>query len=168
MNRHVVAQALLFALISVVAIGYGIRYIGEDADVARGFRVVAHVDDARAKGATVLTGTSGATLGLALGLMANGPLGFAPYVLAGAALDLAVARDLLHRHRWLIIPLAGAVHLLALIVPVQKALSVGVAASALAYGLWPVVVSHLVFGLTAGTIAYTGVRLAEHRRRHGA
>ena len=50
MNRHIVAQVVLFALISVVAIGYGIAYIREDADVARGFRVVAGVEDARGVG----------------------------------------------------------------------------------------------------------------------
>jgi len=49
-NRHIVAQVVLFALISVVAIGYGIAYIREDADVARGFRVVAGVEDARGVG----------------------------------------------------------------------------------------------------------------------
>lgn len=63
MNRHVVAQALLFALISVVAIGYGIRYIGEDADVARGFRVVAHVEDARGVGPGVRVTYRGVDIG---------------------------------------------------------------------------------------------------------
>ena len=63
MNRHVVAQALLFALISVVAIGYGIRYIGEDADVARGFQVVAHVEDARGVGPGVRVTYRGVDVG---------------------------------------------------------------------------------------------------------
>ncbi|MDV8000016.1 MlaD family protein [Rhodococcus sp. IEGM 1408] len=63
MNRHVVAQALLFALISVVAIGYGIRYIGEDADVARGFGVVAHVEDARGVGPGVRVTYRGVDIG---------------------------------------------------------------------------------------------------------
>lgn len=63
MNRHVVVQALLFALISVVAIGYGIRYIGEDADVASGFRVVAHVEDARGVGPGVRVTYRGVDVG---------------------------------------------------------------------------------------------------------
>src|SRR5699024_5520631 len=37
-------------LISVVAIAYGFRYIAGDADVARGYEVVAHVEDARGLG----------------------------------------------------------------------------------------------------------------------
>lgn len=64
MNRHVAAQALLFALISVVAIGFGIRYVGQDADVARGFRVVAHVEDARGLGPGVRVTYRGADVGV--------------------------------------------------------------------------------------------------------
>lgn len=63
MNRHIVTQALLFAFISVVAIGYGIRYIGEDADVASGFRVVAHVEDARGLGPGVRVTYRGVDVG---------------------------------------------------------------------------------------------------------
>lgn len=75
MNRHVVAQALLFALISVVAIGYGIRYIGEDADVARGFRVVAHVDDARGVGPGVRVTYRGVDVGEVQEAVLDGPGG---------------------------------------------------------------------------------------------
>lgn len=75
MTRHVVAQALLFALISVVAIAYGIRYIGEDADVARGFRVVADVDDARGVGPGVRVTYRGVDVGEVQETVLHGPGG---------------------------------------------------------------------------------------------
>ena len=50
MNRHILVQVVLFAVISVVAIGFGIRYIAEDADIARGYRLVADIEDARGVG----------------------------------------------------------------------------------------------------------------------
>lgn len=82
MNRHVVAQALLFALISVVAIGYGIRYIGEDADVTRGFRVVAHVEDARGIGPGVRVTYRGVDIGEVRGAELDGA--------GGVRLDLRI------------------------------------------------------------------------------
>ena len=114
-------------------------------------------------GAATLSGALGATTGLALGLLANGPLGFISYVLAGMALDLVAARGGLRLRRWLIIPAAGLVHLLALVVPVSKALAVGVAASALVHGMWTVALLHLCFGLAAGAIAYGATMLAAPR-----
>lgn len=64
MNRHVAAQAVLFAIISVVAIAFGVRYIAEDADVSRGFRVVAHMDDARGLGPGVRVTYRGVDVGV--------------------------------------------------------------------------------------------------------
>lgn len=72
MNRHVLAQALLFGLISVIAIGYGIRYIGEDADVARGFDVIAHVEDARGVGPGVRVTYRGVDVGEVSGAELDG------------------------------------------------------------------------------------------------
>lgn len=63
MSRHVWVQVVLFALISAVGIGYGIQYIGRDADVARGFRVVAHVEDARGIGPGVRVTYRGVDVG---------------------------------------------------------------------------------------------------------
>ena len=64
MNRHVAAQAVLFAIISVVAIAFGVRYIAEDADVSRGFRVVAHMEDARGLGPGVRVTYRGVDVGV--------------------------------------------------------------------------------------------------------
>ena len=64
MNRHVAAQAILFAIISVVAIAFGVRYIAEDADVSRGFRVVAHMEDARGLGPGVRVTYRGVDVGV--------------------------------------------------------------------------------------------------------
>ena len=64
MNRHVAAQAVLFAIISIVAIAFGIRYIAADADVARGFRVVAHMEDARGLGPGVRVTYRGVDVGV--------------------------------------------------------------------------------------------------------
>lgn len=64
MNRHVAAQAVLFAIISVVAIAFGIRYIAEDADVSRGFRIVANMDDARGLGPGVRVTYRGVDVGV--------------------------------------------------------------------------------------------------------
>ena len=75
MNRGVISQALVFAFISVVAIGYGIRYIGEDADVARGFSVVAHVDDARGVGPGVRVTYRGVDVGEVREAVLDGPGG---------------------------------------------------------------------------------------------
>lgn len=63
MSRPVWIQIILFAVISVVAIGFGMRYIGQDADVARGFRVVAHVSDARGIGPGVRVTYRGVDVG---------------------------------------------------------------------------------------------------------
>lgn len=82
MNRHIVAQALLFALISVVAIGYGIRYIGQDADVSRGFRVMAQVEDARGVGPGVRVTYRGADVGVVRGAELDG--------VGGVRLDLRI------------------------------------------------------------------------------
>ncbi|HJC29436.1 MAG TPA: MCE family protein [Candidatus Dietzia intestinipullorum] len=73
MNRHVLAQVLLFALISVVAIAYGFRYIAGDADVARGYEVVAHVEDARGLGPGVRVTYRGADVGEIRGVSLDGP-----------------------------------------------------------------------------------------------
>jgi phospholipid/cholesterol/gamma-HCH transport system substrate-binding protein len=62
-NRLVVIQALVFALISVVAIGYGIRYVREDADVAGGYVVVADVENARGLGPGVRVTYRGVDIG---------------------------------------------------------------------------------------------------------
>lgn len=64
MNRHVAAQVVLFAIISVVAITYGVRYISEDADVSRGFWVVANMDDARGLGPGVRVTYRGVDVGM--------------------------------------------------------------------------------------------------------
>ena len=64
MNRHVAMQVVLFAIISVVAIGFGIRYIAEDADVARGFKVMAHLEDARGLGPGVRVTYRGVDVGV--------------------------------------------------------------------------------------------------------
>lgn len=63
MSRPVIAQALVFALISVVAIGYAVRYIGEDSGVARGYRVVANMEDARGVGPGVRVTYRGVDIG---------------------------------------------------------------------------------------------------------
>ena len=60
MNRHIVAQVVLFALISVVAIGYGIAYIREDADVARRGRRWSGRDGAPSRRASHALGYAGA------------------------------------------------------------------------------------------------------------
>src|SRR5699024_1997154 len=67
------AQVLLFALISVVAIAYGFRYIAGDADVARGYEVVAHVEDARGLGPGVRVTYRGADVGEIRGVSLDGP-----------------------------------------------------------------------------------------------
>ena len=119
-------------------------------------------------GAAMLTGTAGAAIGLGLGLLTNGPFGLVPYVLAGAALDVVAARGRLARRPWLIVPAAGLAHLVALVVPISKALAVGVAASALAHGMLTVALAHLGFGLAAGAIAYGAMRLAGSGGGRGA
>lgn len=75
MNRHMLAQVLLFALISVVAIGYGFRYIAEDTDVAGGIDVVANVDDARGLGPGVRVTYRGVDVGAIRSVSLDGPGG---------------------------------------------------------------------------------------------
>nr|WP_241727163.1 MlaD family protein [Dietzia sp. SLG310A2-38A2] len=54
---------MIFALVSVVAIGYGIRYVREDADVASGYVVVANTEDARGLGPGVRVTYRGVDVG---------------------------------------------------------------------------------------------------------
>lgn len=75
MNRHVLIQVALFAVISVLAIGYGFRYISGDADVARGFEVVANVDDARGVGPGVRVTYRGVDVGEIRSVSLDGPGG---------------------------------------------------------------------------------------------
>lgn len=75
MNRHVLLQVVLFAVISVVAIGYSFRYIAGDTDVARGFEVVANVDDARGMGPGVRVTYRGVDVGEIRSVALDGPGG---------------------------------------------------------------------------------------------
>lgn len=73
MNRHMVVQVLLFAVISVVAIAFGFRYISGDADIARGFEVTAEVDDARGLGPGVRVTYRGVDVGEIRQVSLDGP-----------------------------------------------------------------------------------------------
>lgn len=67
------AQILLFAVISVVAIAFGFRYIAGDAEIARGFAVTAEVDDARGLGPGVRVTYRGVDVGEVRDVTLDGP-----------------------------------------------------------------------------------------------
>lgn len=110
------------------------------------------------RGATVGTGVTAAGVGGALGLIANGPLGFVPYVAAALLLELVMVAPVLRRHSWLVVPLASVIHLVGVIVPVTKGWAVGVTAAALAHGLSGVAAFHLIFGLIGGGLGWLVAR----------